>query len=284
MSWLQRVLILKDKLYECKDDKNSRLWCDVRSVIEHILGDPHPLQTMFENKDTWFNHGALLTLDFMLRFLAFYGDFSQLLWFKSFPERNMFLKWMQSTANGCCIALENIELMSESIFMSHECVLHIAFSGHRVFISFLGGARREQKHSRTQHHLVGLPTAIGWTEDRTNIGKTHGSCQCWPTADRCHRTDRKGSDRMCHRSKILVPRYFGVSEYPGGSPAFSYCQFHESRILFTDVQTHIERVQEITTPRHWNVCELDAFDHRIAGLCSIAVVGLFGLAVFERGM
>ena len=78
---------------------------------------------MYRYKDTWMDRGG--RLEQILRFLVLFGFCSPTAWFTSFPERQIFLDWLRSAINCCCVALERIDLIHVGWFRLQECALYV---------------------------------------------------------------------------------------------------------------------------------------------------------------
>ena len=99
---LQEALVLKDQLSRCKHQKNSRLWKDICSAFERVLSDPHSMNVMFLCTDAWHNMGGSTA--------GAHTYFAPSTWFKSFPTRDIFLQWLESSFT-CCVSLERLDLI-----------------------------------------------------------------------------------------------------------------------------------------------------------------------------
>ena len=118
---------MKNELFKCTNDQDSKLWSDAHIAFEHIIEDDS-LCRMYQDKTTRHNRDGQLTLEPVLRFLLIYGGDSPSAWFPAFPERDIFLEWMRATANCCCVALERFDLIvGDSVFQPYECTLYTAF-------------------------------------------------------------------------------------------------------------------------------------------------------------
>ena len=124
MSRLQAALQLKDDLSRCKHESGG-LWNDTRQAFEVIIGEYQSLRSMYHCKETWMDRGG--RLEQILRFLVLFG--SPPAWFTSFPERQIFLGWVRSAINCCCVALERIDLIDVDWFTLRECAVFIGLFG-----------------------------------------------------------------------------------------------------------------------------------------------------------
>ena len=90
-----------------------------------MISESNSLKRMHRDKVTWNNRGG--RMERILRFLIFYGYLSPASEFTSFPGRRIFLEWIESATNCCCVALDRIDLISVHFFKQHECILFIGY-------------------------------------------------------------------------------------------------------------------------------------------------------------